>query len=50
MARLIANRLMKIIKGEEEINGSRMPKEWSSKSMGIIRVKEEVNGSGKPRE
>ena len=50
MARLIANRPMKIMRGKEEINGLRLPKERSSKSMRIIRSKEEVNGPGEPRE
>ena len=37
---------MKIMRGKEEINGLRLPKEWSSKSMRIIRSEEEVNGLG----
>ena len=47
---MIAGRPKKITRGKEEINGLRIPKEWSSKPMGIMRGKKEVNGSGKPEE
>ena len=46
MAGIKANRPIRIIRGKEEINGLRKPKQWSSKP---IRGKEEVNGPGKPK-
>ena len=49
MTGIMTSRLTRIIRGKNEINGPRKPKQWSSKPMGIIRGKEEVNRLGKPK-
>ena len=49
MIGIIASKPTRIIRGKEEVNGSRNPNEWSSKPMGTIRGKEKVNGPGKSR-
>ena len=43
MAGIMADRSTRIIRGKEEVNGLRKPKEWSSKPMGTIRGKFKVN-------
>ena len=49
MAEMMASRPTRVIRGKEEVNGLRKPKEWNSKLIGTIRGKEKVNRPGKPR-
>ena len=49
MAGIMISKPTRIIRGKEEINRLRKPKQRSSTPMGTIRGKEEVNGLGKPK-
>ena len=49
MAEMMASRSTRVIRGKEEVNGFRKPKEWSSKFIGTIKGKEKVNRPAKPR-
>jgi len=50
MARIRANKLIRVIRGNNVVNGPRKPKESSNKLMRVKRDKEEVNGLRKPNE
>ena len=49
MTGMMANKSKRVIRGKDEVKGSRKPIEFSNKPMGVKRGKEEVNGSKKPK-
>ena len=50
MARIRANKLIRVIRSKDVVKGSRKPKESGSKPMGVKGSKEEVNELRKPKE
>ena len=50
MARMMANKPIRVIRGKDLVKGPRKSKEFSNKLMGVKKDKEEVNWPRKPKE
>ena len=50
MARIKANKPIRVIRGKNVVKGLRKPKESGSKPMGVKGGKKKVNGLRKPKE